>query len=69
MNDPRLLQMSSFLVDYPFADRLYPDALGVIEHLRGWRPTVILSDGSAMCSVTIFPPCSGEPGQSMENRR
>ncbi len=27
MNDPRLLMMSSFLVDYPFAERLYPGAL------------------------------------------
>jgi len=36
MNEPRLLQMSSFLVDYPFAERLYPGALGVIEHLRRW---------------------------------
>lgn len=45
LNDPRLLLMSSFLVDYPFADRLYGGALDVIEHLRVWSPTVILSDG------------------------
>jgi hypothetical protein len=30
MNDPRMLLMSSFLLDYPFADRLYPGALDVI---------------------------------------
>jgi FMN phosphatase YigB (HAD superfamily) len=48
MNDPRLLQMSAFLVDYPFADRLYPDALRAIEHLRRWGPTVILSDGDVV---------------------
>jgi len=48
MNDPRLLLMSSFLVDYPFADRLYPGALGVIAHLRAWGPTVILSDGDVV---------------------
>jgi len=48
MNDPRLLTMSSFLVDYPFADRLYPRALGAIEHLRRWGPTVILSDGDVV---------------------
>lgn len=48
LNDPRLLLMSSFLVDYPFADRLYPNALGVIEHLRRWGPTVILSDGDVV---------------------
>jgi FMN phosphatase YigB (HAD superfamily) len=48
MNDPRLLQMSAFLVDYPFADRLYPGALRAIEHLRHWGPTVILSDGDVV---------------------
>jgi FMN phosphatase YigB (HAD superfamily) len=47
-NDPRLLQMSAFLVDYPFADRLYPDALRAIEHLRRWGATVILSDGDVV---------------------
>lgn len=48
MNDPRLLQMSSFLVDYPFAERLYPGALAVIGRLRRWGPTVILSDGDVV---------------------
>ena len=48
MNDPRLLQMSAFLVDYPFAERLYPDALRTIEHLSRWGPTVILSDGDVV---------------------
>ncbi len=48
MNDPRLLQMSAFLVDYPFAERLYPDALRAIEHLRRLGTTVILSDGDVV---------------------
>lgn len=48
LNDPRLLLMSSFLVDYPFADRLYPGALAAIAHLRRWGPTVILSDGDVV---------------------
>jgi FMN phosphatase YigB (HAD superfamily) len=48
MNDPRLLLMSAFLVDYPFADRLYPHALEVLGHLRRWGPTVILSDGDVV---------------------
>ena len=48
MNDPRLLRMSSFLVDYPFAERLYPRALDVVEHLRRWGSTVILSDGDVV---------------------
>lgn len=46
--DPRFLLMSSFLVDYPFANRLYPDALAVLRHLRRWGPTVILSDGDVV---------------------
>ncbi len=48
MNDPRLLLMSAFLVDYPFAERLYPDALAVISHLHRWGPTVMLSDGDVV---------------------
>lgn len=48
MNDPRLLRMSSFLVDYRFADRLYPGALAVIAHLRRRGLTVILSDGDVV---------------------
>jgi FMN phosphatase YigB (HAD superfamily) len=48
MNDPRLLLMSSFLVDYPFADRLYPGALDAIAHLRTRGLTVILTDGDVV---------------------
>ena len=47
-NDPRLLMISSFLVDYPFAERLYPGALEVLAHLRRWGETVILSDGDVV---------------------
>ena len=43
-----LLAMSSFLMDYPFADRLYPDALEVLKRLRSLGPTVILSDGDVV---------------------
>jgi FMN phosphatase YigB (HAD superfamily) len=48
MSDPRLLLMSAYLVDYPFAERLYPGALAAIAHLRAFGPTVILSDGDAV---------------------
>ena len=48
MNDPRLLLMSSYLVDYPFADRLYEGSLAAIAHLRHLGPTVILSDGDVV---------------------
>ena len=46
--DPRLLTMSSFLVDYPFANRLYPGSLDALEHVRPRGPTVILSDGDVV---------------------
>ena len=47
-DDQRLLLMSGFLVDYPFADRLYPRALEVIAQLNRRGPTVILSDGDVV---------------------
>jgi FMN phosphatase YigB (HAD superfamily) len=43
-----LLSMSSFLMDYPFADRLYPGALAVLKRLRGAGATAILSDGDVV---------------------
>ena len=56
--DPHLLAVSSFLVNYPFANRLLPGSLDVLEHLGQWGPTVILSDGDV-----VFQPrkieCSG----------
>jgi FMN phosphatase YigB (HAD superfamily) len=48
MCDPRLLMMSSFLVDYPFAKRLYPGSLAALAHVRQWGATVILSDGDVV---------------------
>jgi FMN phosphatase YigB (HAD superfamily) len=46
--DPRLLMVSSFLVDYPFANCLYPGSLDAIHHLRKLGLTVILSDGDVV---------------------
>ena len=43
-----LLAMSSYLMDYPFAERVYPNALEVLKHLRSLAPTVILSDGDVV---------------------
>jgi FMN phosphatase YigB (HAD superfamily) len=48
LHDPRLLRISNWLVDYPFADRLYPGALDAVKHARQWGPVVILSDGDAV---------------------
>jgi FMN phosphatase YigB (HAD superfamily) len=44
-HDLSILKASSFLIDYPFANRLFPNSLDVIERLNAWGPTVILSDG------------------------
>jgi FMN phosphatase YigB (HAD superfamily) len=46
--DPNLLQLSFFLLEYPFANRLYPGSLDVIERFSNWGPTVILSDGDVI---------------------
>ncbi|WP_447973900.1 HAD family hydrolase [Nitrospira sp. Kam-Ns4a] len=46
--DPHLLTVSRFLVNYPFADRLFPGTLDVITHLKQWGKVVILSDGDVV---------------------
>src|SRR5262250_212525 len=46
--DIHLLTLSSFLVDYPFANRLFPESLDVLERFRSWGQTVILSDGDVV---------------------
>jgi FMN phosphatase YigB (HAD superfamily) len=48
LSDTRLMLISSFLVDYPFASRLYPGALDAIRRLRALGLTVILSDGDVV---------------------
>jgi hypothetical protein len=46
--DPNFLRVSFFLVNYPFANRLYPGALDALERCATWGPTVILSDGDVV---------------------
>lgn len=46
--DPHLLTVSSFLVNYPFANRLFPNSLDVIDFVKQWGPAVILSDGDVV---------------------
>jgi len=46
--DPELLTVSLFLLQYPFAERLYPHALDVVAELRRRGPTVVLSDGDVV---------------------
>jgi FMN phosphatase YigB (HAD superfamily) len=46
--EPHLLAVSSYLINYPFANRLYPGSLDAIEHLARFGPTVIFSDGDVV---------------------
>jgi FMN phosphatase YigB (HAD superfamily) len=48
LHRPEVLRMSSWLVDYPFVERLYPGALDAIKHVQQWGTPVILSDGDAV---------------------
>jgi FMN phosphatase YigB (HAD superfamily) len=47
-HDLHLLTVSKFLINYPFANRLYPNSLDVIEHVKQWGKTGILSDGDVV---------------------
>jgi FMN phosphatase YigB (HAD superfamily) len=47
-DDPQLLRISFFLLDYPFASRLYPGAVAALARCRTLGPTVILSDGDVV---------------------
>ncbi|MGV8943417.1 HAD family hydrolase [Thermomonas sp.] len=44
-DDPDLLRMSGFMLDYPFAERIYAGAMEAVEHLHKLGTPVILSDG------------------------
>jgi FMN phosphatase YigB (HAD superfamily) len=46
--DSRLLTVSRFLIDYPFANRLYPNSLDAITHVQRWGPAALLSDGDVV---------------------
>jgi hypothetical protein len=46
--DPHLLAVSSFLVNYPFANRLFPGSLDALERVAAFGTTVILSDGDVV---------------------
>ncbi len=48
LDDPQLLDISFFLLDYPFAARLYPGALQALAHCGERGRTVILSDGDVV---------------------
>jgi FMN phosphatase YigB (HAD superfamily) len=43
-----ILKVSLYLISYPFANRLFPNALDVIDHVKQWGTAAILSDGDAV---------------------
>ncbi|MET0753712.1 MAG: HAD family hydrolase [Pyrinomonadaceae bacterium] len=53
--DTHVLAVSTYLVNYPFANRLFPNSLDVIEYCRKFGKVVILSDGDV-----VFQPCKVE---------
>ncbi len=46
--DPKLLEVSYFMVNYPFANRLFPESLDAIDYARRLGQAVILSDGDVV---------------------
>ncbi|MGI8469913.1 MAG: HAD family hydrolase [Pyrinomonadaceae bacterium] len=46
--DTHLLAVSTYLINYPFANRLFPNSLDAIEHCRKFGKVVILSDGDVV---------------------
>lgn len=47
-HDPDIVTVSRYLLDYPFADRLFPGTLEVIEHVQQWGPAALLTDGDVV---------------------
>ncbi|MFC3715528.1 HAD family hydrolase [Luteimonas soli] len=47
-DDPDLLRMSGYMLDYPFAERVYPGALEAVERLHALGTPVVLSDGDVV---------------------
>ena len=46
--DPDVLALTFFLIEYPFAERLYPQALDVVRHARDIGLPAVLSDGDVV---------------------
>jgi FMN phosphatase YigB (HAD superfamily) len=59
--DSHVLTMSTFLINYPFANRLFPGSLDVLEHFAAIGKVVILTDGDA-----VFQPRKIERSGLME---
>jgi FMN phosphatase YigB (HAD superfamily) len=46
--EPNLVTAANYILEYPFANRLYSGALDVLERFRQWGRTVILTDGEVV---------------------
>jgi len=47
-HDLGLLAVSRFLINYPFANRLFPNSLDVIERVKKWGTAILLTDGDVV---------------------
>lgn len=47
-HEPHLLEASTYLIEYPFEERVYPGALETVHRLRSLGQPVVLSDGDAV---------------------
>ncbi len=43
-----IIKISLYLINYPFANRLFPNSLDVVDHVKQWGTAAILSDGDAV---------------------
>jgi FMN phosphatase YigB (HAD superfamily) len=59
--DFRILAVSSFLVNYPFATRLFPDSIDTVERCQQFGTAAIVSDGDV-----VFQPLKIEHSGLME---
>lgn len=48
IEDAHLLRVALYMLNVPFADRLFPRALDVLRHVQQWGPAVIVSDGDVV---------------------
>jgi len=46
--DPKLLAVSHFMINYPFANRLFPESLDAVSHAQSMGQVAILSDGDVV---------------------
>lgn len=61
-HDLHLLELSRYLINYPFANRLYPGSLDAIHYVKKWGPVALLSDGDV-----VFQPRKVERSSLLES--